>query len=59
LDFGHLALFSISGLGFRVWFSEVATPSARNDILPGNPEQIQKLNIKNQNYNSKIKKLLF
>jgi len=46
--------------------TEIAAPSARNDALPGNPklealnpEQIQKSKIKNQNYNSKIKKLHF
>jgi len=25
-DFGHLILFSISDLGFRIWFSGIATP---------------------------------
>jgi len=31
LDFGHLILFSISDLEFRILFSEIATPLARND----------------------------
>ncbi len=31
LDFGHLILFSISDLGFRISFPAIATPSARND----------------------------
>ena len=31
LDFGHLILFSISDLVFRILFFEIATPSARND----------------------------
>jgi hypothetical protein len=34
LDFGHLILFSISDLGFRIWFSEIATfpPSLRSGL---------------------------
>ena len=50
----------------RGWLLLNDDKKGRNDTPPGNPElktlnpeQYQKLKIKNQNYNSKIKKLLF
>ena len=57
-DFGHLILFSISDLGFRICFSEIATPSARNDrkgviARSGSDEAIPKLNPKLKALNPK------